>query len=362
MSLFAKSIAEDPQMTQNKPQLVSPPLISSNFVSALFDYLKVTHRVDSEEFLRKLNLDKDSLVENDTMLPMSTFMMLMEGASAYVNDPDLGLHYYENFDFKELGIFGYAQLNSKNLGSAFAVMGRYYSLIQNDSRIFLTTEEKKAQVTYQITAKNLPYSRQDSEMTIAAVVAMVRQLVDKNWRPDEIHFQHSAPPDTSEHKRILGPHIYFDKPVNKVVFDKALLDKPISNADVTLSRSLTETLEQLLKLNQLPSEDEWLTTLQDQIVDSLSNGVPTIDIVAGQLGMCGRTLQRKLAQEGVNFKGLVENVRHQLAINYLNSSDWSLQDIAFLLGYSELSSFIRAFKRWTDCSPLEYRKLHRVMH
>ena len=335
------------------------PEISANYVLILLDYLQEKASVDADHFLVGLGLDRDLVAREDSMVPMATFLMLMEEAAAYVGDPNLGLHYYEDLNFQDIGIFGYAVLNAGTLGEAFALASRYYCLFQSDVELKVSTSGDTAELSYQITARSLPYSRQDSEMTIAALVSMARLFLGTDWQPDLVCFQHAAPADTGEHHRLLCPRVHFNQPLNKFSFPITLLDAPVSSADAKLSRSLQATLDQLLTLSQLPSENDWLKALQEQIIERLSDGVPGIEDIAGQLHMSGRTLQRKLQKEGLGFKDLVENVRHQLATNYLSASRLSMQDIAFLLGYSELSSFHRAFKRWTGNSPAEYRKRHR---
>ncbi len=336
------------------------PQISATYARILLDYIHEKAGLDSAKFLGELNLSKELVAEEDAMLPLATFLLLMEEAATYVGDPDLGLHYYENFDFRELGVLGYALLNAEVLGEAFVQASRYYCLFQTDTELKLSSHSGVAELSYKITAKNLPYSRQDSEMTIAAFAALARTYLGPDWQPDQVSFQHAAPADTSEHRRLLGPGLLFNQPVNAMRFPQSLLDTPISNADTRLSQSLRNTLEQLLTLSRLPSGNDWLQGLQEQIIEMLSDGVPSIEDIAGQLHVSGRTLQRKLLKEGVGYKDLVENIRHQLASNYLSASGISLQDIAFLLGYSELSSFIRAFKRWTGQSPAEFRKTTRM--
>lgn len=343
----------------NKSASIHSAQISSNYALALLDYLREKTSVDPVAFLKELKLTEEELVGEQGLIPMATFIMLMEEAAKYLNDPCLGLHYYEELDFRRHGVFGYALLNSKTLGDALALGKRYYCLFQQDTETLIERKGERISLTYAITAKNLPHSRQDAEMTIMSLVALIRQMVDPLWRPDEVHFQHDAPADLSEHKRLLCDKLVFNAPHNRLYFAAAMLDAPFSNVDPQLNQSLTATLNQLLQLRQLPSGDDWLKSIQDHIIDALSEGVPPIEAIAERLHMSQRTLQRKLAQHDLTYKELVEYVRRELAINYLKASDIAVQEIAFLLGYSELSTFNRAFKRWTGETPLEYRESRR---
>ncbi|AOS96000.1 HTH-type transcriptional regulator VirS [Microbulbifer aggregans] len=332
--------------------------ISSNYALALLDYMR-ERAVDTDAFLRELKLSEADLGGEHGQMPMATFLMLMEEAAKYLGDPNLGLHYYEGMDFRRHGVFGYALLNSKNLGDALALGNRYYCLFQQDTEMRLERYGDRVSLTYIITAKNLPHSRQDAEMTTMSLMSLVRQMVDPNWRPDEVHFKHDAPADLSEHKRLLCDKLEFNAPYNRLYFAADILDVPFQNADPQLNLSLTSTLNQLLELRQLPSENDWLKSIQDHIIDALSEGVPPIEEIAERLHMSQRTLQRKLSQQDLTYKELVEYVRRELAINHLKASDIAVQDIAFLLGYSDLSTFNRAFKRWTGETPLEFRSNRR---
>lgn len=332
----------------------SLPQINAIFSRLLIDYLRDNAGIDPAKFLSEVNIDNALFDSENELIPMSVFMMLMEEASKYINDPNLGLHYYQNIDIKQVGIFGYTISNSPDLKETMSRICRYYCLFQNGMEFKFFSNGHNYQVTYEVTAKSLPQSRQDSEMTLMALIMLVRNLIKPNWRPITVHFKHKAPKNITEHKQLLCNNIVFNQPVNAIIFDDEILELPIINADQQLGGSLITVLEQLLVLQESP-ENEWLTLFRNFIMDSLCEGPPSIDIMAKSMNMSRRTLQRKLANKGWSFKDLVENIRQELAKNHLRVSDLLIQDIAFLLGYSEISSFNRAFKRWEGKTPHEYR-------
>ncbi|GAB3113437.1 AraC family transcriptional regulator [Aestuariicella hydrocarbonica] len=333
--------------------------INAVYSKLLFRHMERAH-ADVDQFLAKLQLQRSDFESDDDQIPMSTFLLLMEEAAKYLQDPNLGLHFYQGFDQREQGVLGYALVNCKTLGEAINLVVRYYCLFQNDMSYELAIHDDKAFLSYEVTAKHLPPSRQDSEMTLMAVVVLIRQSVDAGWSPLEAHFQHPAPANLDEHKRVLCDKLLFNQAKNQLVFDPQILQSTLKNADLLLSQSLTTTLEEILKLRQGSSENQWLNTLRNHIIDSLNQGAPAIEDIADKMHMSRRTLQRKVSQEGITFKDLVENTRQELATNYLSASDMPLQDIAFLLGYSDINSFNRAFKRWTQHTPHEYRTLRRT--
>jgi AraC-like DNA-binding protein len=109
-------------------------------------------------------------------------------------------------------------------------------------------------------------------------------------------------------------------------------------------------------LNRMPREDEILTPIRKTIAQLMKDGGPKLARAAKTLGVSPRTLQRQLKSHGIDFKELVEDTRRRFALDYLKDRDSTLTEIAFLLGYSEVSAFNRAFRRWTGTTPMHYRR------
>ncbi|MEP0357248.1 MAG: AraC family transcriptional regulator [Paraglaciecola sp.] len=334
--------------------------ISKTYVNILLEHMRNRAMADTDIFLSQLNVDKDSLIDDEGLMPMSKFVMILEEAAKYIGDENLGLHYYQHVDFRRLGIFGYVLLNSTTIGEALYFSSRYYCLFQQGMEYNLVVEDDIATLTYNITTKNCPKSRQDAEMTLMGAVTLIRFLYDGLWQPSAVHFSHEAPDDTSEHTKLLGSSVHFNKSFNCLFFEKKLLNAPVHNIDIQLKKSLTITMEQLLSINQEQLEEDWFHPFQEKIINSLENGVPKIDDIADKMYVSKRTLQRKLSNEGLSFLSVIESIRYKLASNYLSASEVLPQDIAIFLGYSDVSSFSRAFKRWTNMTPLEFRKKHRI--
>jgi len=109
-------------------------------------------------------------------------------------------------------------------------------------------------------------------------------------------------------------------------------------------------------LSRMPRGDEFVEPVRKTIAQLMKDGGPKLARAAKTLGVSPRTLQRQLRTHGIDFKELVEDTRHRFALDYLKDRDNTLTEIAFLLGYSEVSAFNRAFKRWTGTTPMEYRR------
>jgi len=136
--------------------------------------------------------------------------------------------------------------------------------------------------------------------------------------------------------------------------EREFVARQVPAADPRLYRILRRYVERALQ--EMPEGDELVATLRAVIAESVRDGVPKLARVAKKMALSPRTLQRQLMEHAMNFKSLVDDTRRRLALSYLRDRKNCLTEVAFLLGYSELSAFNRAFKRWTGSTPLAYRR------
>jgi AraC-like DNA-binding protein len=157
-----------------------------------------------------------------------------------------------------------------------------------------------------------------------------------------------------EHESAFDAPVYFSQPCNALVFRSDLLQRPMPNPDPTLLAIMQTCLESLGSRGR--GSDGLFDRLSSTIRMSLPNGYPALDQVAAELRVPPAVVQRELADRGMTYKDAVENIRRSLAKVYIEQRQLPLTEIAFLLGYSELSAFSRAFTRWMGVSPRSYRQ------
>jgi AraC-like DNA-binding protein len=168
-------------------------------------------------------------------------------------------------------------------------------------------------------------------------------------------FQHDRPSDTSEYERTFAPAaVRFSAPAFGYVFDKSFLKLPLPQADANLNQIVRKHAELLLA--ELPRTRNLTEAVRELIVKELASGQPTAAQVAVRLRMNQRTLARRLQSEGTTFSALFDDLRRGLALRYLLRSDLRISEVVFLLGFSEVATFYRAFRRWTGQTPVEYRR------
>ena len=181
-----------------------------------------------------------------------------------------------------------------------------------------------------------------------------RMMAGSHWAPHEVQFAHQAPEQTSEHHRIFGAPVLFGCATNAFLIELEFLERQVPAADQRLYGILKQYLDRVL--DEMPREDELLASVRRAIAESMRDGDPRLVRVAKKVAMSSRTLQRRLNEYGVDFKKLADDTRRRFALSYLRDRKQTLTEVAYLLGYSDLSAFNRAFKRWTGSTPMKYRK------
>lgn len=150
-----------------------------------------------------------------------------------------------------------------------------------------------------------------------------------------------------------GCPVRFDQPDSRIRFHQSLLNSPLRQPDPDLRQTLEEHAR--TRMQGLGDRDGLASRVRYAIYQQLRQGVTRQDRVAEQLAMTSRTLQRKLGEEGLSYQGLLDDIRHELARDYLTNTQLSIQDIALRLGFSEVRSFHRRFKDWTGNTPGDFR-------
>jgi AraC-like DNA-binding protein len=160
----------------------------------------------------------------------------------------------------------------------------------------------------------------------------------------------------AEHSRVFRCPVRFGCAANELVVENDFIERLVPLADARLYRILKQHVERILA--ELPGDDDWLSAVRNAIAAAMLEGDPKRMRVARRLAISTRTLERRLNEHGVVYRQLVDDTRRVFAMEYLNDRNQSLTEIAFLLGYSEVSAFHRAFRRWTGSTPSEYRERH----
>jgi AraC-like DNA-binding protein len=307
-----------------------------------------------EEILQGFGLNRSVFAKPEAFIPCSVFAGILREAARSTGDDCFGLHFAERFNPKNIGPLIYVVLNSPTIGTGIQNVERYLHVYDSSAKWFFTTEGDRGYIRFVLTGLGIEPLRQSNEHGMALVINTLRMMVGSQWAPQEVHFAHQAPEQTSEHHRIFRAPVLFNCETNALVIELSFAERPVPAADQTLYLIMKQYLDQAL--NELPQEDSLFAAIRKTIAESMRDGSPELSRVAKKLAIGPRTLQRRLKEYGFDFKKLVEDTRQRFAMTYLKDRKNSLTEIAFLLGYSELSAFNRAFKRWTGTTPLDYQR------
>jgi AraC-like DNA-binding protein len=305
------------------------------------------------QILRSLGIDRSVLSNPEGYIASSIFIRILEEAARATGDDCFGLHFGERYNPKNIGPLMYVVLNSPTMGAAFENGARFLKVHNRGANLSFTMEGERAYLQHRLEDLDVDSARQHNECSMAVVLNTLRLMAGSQWTPQEVQFAHGAPDRVSEHLRVFGAPVSFGCPANAFIMERDLLERQVPAADPRLYHILKQYLQRIL--DEMPREDELFVVVRRAIGELLRDGDPKIARVAKKIAMSPRTLERRLQERGVGFKKLMDDTRRRFALSYLRDRKNSLTDVAFLLGYSELSAFNRAFKRWTGTTPLHFR-------
>ncbi len=329
-----------------------PIAISVNLLSQMFTYLD-SLKVDIDTFLRSLNVDPATVRSFDTHIPIETYLLIQDEAAEYVNDPHFGLHMGEFAEAGSWSILGYMMMNCKNLGEAFEKSERYSRIIGNFIETRAEQKLNKIKVIFFTPPHTPEMSRHCFDASISSSVRMMRSLTGADINPLEVTFTCAEPASRSEYERFFQCPVLFGQKDNSFTLDMSLVNTPIPMANPGLLEYFEKYAENFLA--ELDRKNEHTRVVTKIILAQLDDEEMSINKVAKEMAVSVRTLQKRLESEGVVFSDLYKEIRQRLAKKYLREN-YTVEQITYLLGFSEPSVFRKAFKKWSGVTPREYRE------
>jgi len=305
--------------------------------------------------VEEVGISRDVLIDPNVLVPLDKHCRLLELAARQQEDDFVGLKIGHQVHPRDMGPLGYTILNSPNVHAALDSFVRYLRVYARGCEFDLRIVGESAIFTYAytITEPCALQRRQEAECTLAMVKQAVEVVTSKQLELEAVGFEHPRPDDVSMHKRVFDAPLYFSQEVNSLKFRASLLQRETAHAEHRLFEVLEKHLAEVI--NTRVDEGDLVAKVGNAIAQSLSSGLPSIDSVASALFMTKRTLQRRLADEGVLYNEFADDIRRKLALQYVGNTKMPLTEVAFLLGYSHISAFSRAFRRWMGQSPIGFR-------
>ncbi len=313
-----------------------------------------SYGLDPEPLFHAEGLDIQWPIEPGTRLPYDDVDAVRYRAVQACDDPDFGLRTAACAHPSQLGALGYAVLASTTLREALERMRRYCRVLNDQGHFKVTEEDGRVTASLSVGQPSRDAKARD-DTHIAFLVTLCRMNIGANWNPLQVTFRHPRPQDTSAYEALFRCPVRFGAQANALCMSSVDADRPLPSANPALAR-MNERIagQRLARLDR----DNIPGRVRAAIMDQLPSGQVTDESVAEALHMTARTMHRRLKEDGENFRSLLKSVRQELAEAYIADDSLTLTEITFLLGFSEMSSFSRAFKSWHGISPSKARQEH----
>jgi AraC-like DNA-binding protein len=308
---------------------------------------------DTDALLTSLGVDPDLAKSPDGYIPIEIYLRIEEAAAEATDDPSFGFHMGQYAEPGSWSILGYLMMNCRTLGEAFEKSARYSQVIGNliEGEPHFGINKITMISTTPPYAPNMP--RYCFESAFTSGVRMMRTLTGLVLNPLEVTFIYSKPELYEEYERFFRCPVIFDHKVNSMSIHPKLLHTPILLPNPELLQYFENYAEQFIA--EMDRQDGYTQEVMRILLENLDNENLSIKLVAKHMSVSVRTLQNRLKEEGVVFSDLLTDVRQRLAKKYLEEGI-SVEEITYLLGFSEPSVFRKSFKRWLGLTPRQYRE------
>lgn len=326
-------------------------------VPAIAQYLKAAEAcgIKCLPLLTSTGISAAELDDNSGHIAIDVMEQLLALLIAASNDPCFGLHAAKFVEPSSYSVLGYISLNCSTLREAQGMIPIYEKIVGD---MGVTTIESKGDFVFQRwnCKFNDPLVQRHQIEHVLASWAIYSKIFLKFEAPASVWFEHSPPSNSTllaDYEDVFSCEVLFDQPSSGILLREALLDVTLPQANEQLLKTLLDHATQVMF--GLSQYQTITAKVQNLLRLTISERTPSSSAIAEQLGISGRTLQRRLDEEQTSFKDVLSDLRLELALHYLKNTDFNMDTIAAKLGYSETRSFHRSFKQWTGRTAGSFR-------
>lgn len=312
--------------------------------------------VRASAVLRRAGLPQEFIDQPRVLLNTEELFALWRAVGEVSTNPTIGLLLGTENRTERFHPIGLAALSSENFGAAIDQMARYKQLTCPEE-ILQEKDDEEWGIQFRWLLADEVEPPVLNECCFAWVLSIARQGTGTRLSPLRVEFVQPR-----EHVKVIERH--FGCPVvcgaarNAIVFRVADAQRSFVTRNAELLGMLAPQFEEELKRES--GDENFLERIRVAIQQKLTGQRPTIEDIADALHISSRTLQRRLQDEGSSFQRVLEEARHQLARHYLTNSVLELNEAAYLLGYNDANSFVRAFRTWEGVPPARWREQQRA--
>lgn len=308
---------------------------------------------DAHTVFKQVGLDSAKLGDGNARYRLDDMTQLWRAAIEETKDPCFGIKAGKLWAPTTFHALGFAWLASHTLYDALQRLVRYTRIVNNSISAGLEEHGTHLHLIMETSEDEhaVHYAARDAGMV--AVITMCRLLMGENFSPVEIYVTRERSLCGDELEKFVGIPINFNSEKNLTLFDRMRAEQRLATGNSELSKVNEDVA--MKYLNSI-DRSSVVMLVKAKLVEMMPEGQITEETIANQLNMSLRTLQRKLRDEKTSFSTIYKSIRQEMANEYIQDSQMSMTEIAYLLGFSEQANFTRAFRRWYGASPSEYRK------
>jgi AraC-like DNA-binding protein len=288
----------------------------------------------------------------DTRIPHRIVIELLNAAVESSGDPALGLRAGELIEPGDFDALEFAARSSPTVRESFHCVARHVRLMNDAAELSLIESGEHGVVRYRVT-DGVPQPPAANDFITAALVTVSRRNSGQSEILREIRFCHAPVAYTEEYARVFRSKVTFNAPYNEIVLPREWLDARTVAANPRVSAAFERHVQKLL--NELQLNQSTGDKVRALVVAQLSHGDVSMAAISKKLALSVPTLRRRLEAEGLTYSDILDGSRESLARQYLREQGRSVTDVVFLLGFSDVTAFHKAFRRWTGMTPAEYR-------
>lgn len=320
-------------------------------VQSLKRFLRHAHScgVECAPLLQAAGLDSVDLEDNSHRVATSALNHFLSAAINASHDPQFGLNASQHIQADTFDILGYIALNCSNLHEAMNKVIQYEKVSGVSGLTQLIDVGDQVLISWQCSLEDALLKRHTTENVIASWYRYAHQIVNITEQPKAIWFEHSCPDDVAAYRQLFQCETLFDQPYSGILIQRSQLDTPFPQSNSELLELLQQQADR--HLQQCDSNQSTADKVTQLIEQTIGSGIPSKTLIAEKLGISGRTLQRQLEHEGHHYKDLLRDIRLAMANRYLQQTQFTIEEIAHKLGFTDARSFQRSYKQWTGKTP-----------
>lgn len=303
------------------------------------------------QLLAEVGLDLTLFDNPNNLISFAARGHLLEHCVARTGCQHLGLLVGQRTGLESLGLVGSLVKYSPDVGTALQALVRFFHIHTRAANVTVTVDGQLAYFGYQIKQPGTAATDQVADGALAVLLNILRSLCGPGWKPSQVCFAHRKPNDIEPFRQFFRAPLVFNAEQNALVFLADWLTYRLPVDDPELRRQLMEQVNRIEAHHPDSFPDQVRSVLRMALVTDHADA----DHIAALFSIHRRTLNRRLNEDGISFKDLLDEVRYEIARQTLLDTDLQVGDVAATLGYADASAFTRAFRRWSGAAPAEWR-------